>query len=110
MSWRTLESAHTVITRKEHVCYGCGRRWPSGSKLVTWVMIEGGYRRPDRTYLCLICNEFANIYLSDEEELPMDYFVNCDAAAYAKIEGRLDMQLVVLQAGLYFKAGGLGCR
>lgn len=43
----------TVSTRKPHNCFGCGRKFPKGTKMEASCVVECGSIRTD--YLCLTC-------------------------------------------------------
>jgi len=44
-----------VVTRKDHNCWGCGRKFKKGSKLTSVVTADGGYI--SRIYWCGTCLE-----------------------------------------------------
>lgn len=58
-----------VITRKEHRCFGCYRKFPAGTKLLSWstlnVCDNTGYFTE---YVCPVCHSLMHEdgYLSDE--------------------------------------------
>lgn len=46
----------TVKTRKDHVCFGCGRKFPSGTSMERSCVIDD---RPWTCYLCPTCQKIA---------------------------------------------------
>lgn len=55
MSWVTL-SNKVVKTRKDHVCIGCGNKYPVGTMMNKNVSVDDG--NLSSTHMCLICEEF----------------------------------------------------
>lgn len=43
-------------TRKPHKCFGCGKEYPAGSKMVNAAYVDGGSVFSD--YLCPVCEEY----------------------------------------------------
>lgn len=98
MSWITLECNHRVKTRKAHVCEGCGRLWPAGTLMETWTgMWEGD--KPERVYLCLVCNQFWWDKYLPSSEVTFDRSIpDWDPESYVKTEAKL--ALYVIEAGV----------
>lgn len=44
--------AKVVTTRKSHICFGCGREFPKGSRMEKSLVIDG---TPFSCYLCETC-------------------------------------------------------
>ena len=103
MRWTTLEYSHIVKVRVPHQCLGCHRKWPAGSKMITWVSCETSYG-PARSYFCTICEAYwAEHYTEfDDGELPEEGLPVVDPQGYMEIESQLEHQLPVIEAGLEF--------
>lgn len=43
-----------VKTSREHICFGCGRKFPKGTKMIFSVFIDDGLFN---SYLCPTCRE-----------------------------------------------------
>lgn len=105
MNWTTLEHAHAVKVRKPHRCYGCKRVWPAGSKMLTWTGIYDG--PPNRTYFCEVCMAYTARYPGAYgDEVPLFGYPNEDPDGYAEVECKLELQLLVITAGLKFVCSG----
>ena len=54
----------TVKTRKDHVCFGCGRNFPKGSLMERSCVVDNGLRT---CYLCSACQKVsASLKYGDE--------------------------------------------
>ena len=53
-----------VLTRKPHVCFGCGREFPKGTKMERSCVIEDNIRTD---YLCMTCVDISNGMKWDDE-------------------------------------------
>lgn len=47
-------NSRRVATRKDHVCFGCGRKFPAGTAMTVDVVIDDGIWN---CYLCDTCKE-----------------------------------------------------
>ncbi len=56
-----------VITKKEHNCWGCGRKFPKGSKLTFVKGVDSGEFAS--AYWCQTCNEYWNRNMSYDDEI-----------------------------------------
>lgn len=52
-----------VVTRKEHRCFGCGRKFPKGSKMLFSVYADCGTAY--NSYLCETCEEITDQFASE---------------------------------------------
>ena len=54
----------TVRTRKDHVCFGCGRNFPKGTSMECSFVVDD---RPWTCYLCATCQKIsASLKYGDE--------------------------------------------
>ena len=54
-----------VLTRKSHVCFGCGREFSKGTKMEKSCVVECGKLRTD--YLCMTCVDITSDMRWDDE-------------------------------------------
>lgn len=47
-----------VITRKPHICFGCGRKFDPPAKMVSAACVDGG--TVDTYYLCKTCDDIVS--------------------------------------------------
>lgn len=64
-----LLNSRRVTTRKNHVCFGCGRIFPAGTKMTVDVVID------DSIWNCYLCSTCKEITLDME---PWDEFGHGD--------------------------------
>lgn len=57
----------TVVTRKEHHCFGCGRKFLKGSKLHYVKSIDGSDF--SSAYWCSVCDEYWIRYMQYDDEI-----------------------------------------
>lgn len=70
MSATTLTDK-TIVTRIEHLCFSCHRRFPKGTTMRYWSgLYEGDF---NSVYNCMTCQEIMN--MDSENEYP-DGYVN----------------------------------
>jgi len=60
-------SEKTVMTRKEHHCFGCARKFPKGSRLQVITSVDGG--EIGRAYWCDTCQEYWRKYMQYGDEI-----------------------------------------
>lgn len=60
----------TVQVRKDRVCFGCGRKFPIGTKMTVSAVVDGS--RLWSCYLCKTCDEITNEMEWDDEYGFMD--------------------------------------
>lgn len=53
-----------VKTRKDHVCFGCGRNFPSGTSMERSCVIDGSLWT---CYLCPTCQEITSLMKYEDE-------------------------------------------
>ena len=58
-------SRKIVLTRKHHICFGCGREFPNGTKMERSCVVECGTARTD--YLCMTCVDITSHMRWDDE-------------------------------------------
>ena len=60
-------SQKTVITRKEHRCFGCGRRIPVGSRMTR--ITYSTDRVLSTEYWCRVCSEYWRVFMGYDDEI-----------------------------------------
>ena len=85
-----------VKTRKDHLCFGCQRKFLKGSELHSRTSVDQGDIWT--TYLCHACNEIIHI-IFDNWELEEGIFAGavCDDMADNKFEGTPEEYLELLE-------------
>ena len=51
----TIFSAKVVTTRKPHSCWGCGIKYPPGTRMQAVTTVDGGI---ETVYWCPVCQEY----------------------------------------------------
>lgn len=85
----TLENKD-VVTRKEHHCFGCGRKFPKGSKLNFNKIVDGG--TISSAYWCPVCIEYWSRYMENGDEIGYGELKSEDFEGWDKI--RKEMEIV----------------
>lgn len=80
----------TVKTKKDHKCFGCGRKFEKGSILTSVTSVDGG--EISTNYWCDVCNEYWDKFMDSEDLI---YFGDLKANDFeewesirVKLEGR----------------------
>jgi len=60
----TVLSAKVVTTRKPHVCWGCGIKYPPGTRMKAVTSVDGEIATD---YWCLTCVEYWDRYMDPDD-------------------------------------------
>jgi len=63
----TIINQKQVKTRKEHSCFGCGRKMPKGSKMDSITSTDGGNISTD--YWCGVCRVYWDKHMDSGDEI-----------------------------------------
>lgn len=76
-------SQKDVKTRKEHECFGCGRKFEKGSILSRVTSVDGG--QISTSYWCDTCNEYWNKYMDADDLIGFGELKSCDEERWEEI-------------------------
>jgi hypothetical protein len=77
-----------VITRKEHCCFGCGRKFPKGSKLNFSKTVDGG--EFSSAYWCKTCSEYWYKYMSGYDEIGFGELKSEDSEGWERTRNEVE--------------------
>ena len=63
----SIISQKSVKTRKEHSCFGCGRKMEKGTQMEAITSTDGGSISTD--YWCKVCQTYWETHMSDGDEI-----------------------------------------
>lgn len=73
-----------VKTRKEHSCFGCGRKFPKGSKLTA--STSSDFDGIQTTYWCNVCLEYWSRYMETNDEIMFGELRSEDKNGWEKVK------------------------
>ena len=78
----------TVVTRKEHECWGCGRIFPAGSEL-KWIQSvdEGQF---SELYWCATCREYWLAFMDYGDEIDIGDLRNNDPDGWEDVREEIE--------------------
>lgn len=77
-------SQKTVNTRKEHQCFGCGRKMDKGTKMEAITSTDGGSISTD--YWCKVCQSYWETHMSDGDEIGYGELRSEDREGWERIQ------------------------
>ena len=81
-------SQKTVKTRKEHECFGCGRKFEKGSLLSRVTCVGEG--QITTSYWCDTCNEYWNEHMDAEDLIGFGELKSCDEETWESIREKVE--------------------
>lgn len=77
-------------TRKPHRCFGCGKVYPAGSKMIHAAYTDGG--RADSCYWCETCNEYMNRFFEYGDEVGPGEIYDNDPEGWDALKAEMEAQ------------------
>ena len=77
-----------VITRKEHCCFGCGRKFPKGTKLIYSKAVNNV--EFSSVYWCKTCSTYWNKYMTGYDEIGYGELKSEDTEGWESIRNEIE--------------------
>lgn len=77
----------TVITRKPHHCWGCGKTHPAGTSMINAAYVDGG--SVSSCYWCDVCMTYMNRHFEYGDECGYAEIYANDKATWEQIQSEL---------------------
>ena len=84
----TILSWKEVVTRKEHRCFGCNKKYPIGLKMVRAASADEG--TVDTIYWCETCLEYMKTYFASCDETGQGEIFENDPEGWEEIRKEME--------------------